>query len=109
MKYADDTVLYVSGKTATDRNEKLNSDLSKLDKWFSESKLIINLSKGKAEALLFGTSKRVAKESAYYRLHVNDRDIEDNRELHIPRSSNRQHFRYEHIILTSATKMRCLD
>ena len=34
IKYADDTVLYVSGKTATDITEELNRDLSRLDKWF---------------------------------------------------------------------------
>ena len=45
--YADDTVLYVPGKSANDIMEKLNSDLSKLDKWFAENELIMNLSKAK--------------------------------------------------------------
>ena len=58
MIYADDTVLCVSGKSANDINEKLNSDLSKLDKWFAENEQIMNLSKGKTKALLFGTSKK---------------------------------------------------
>ena len=53
MKYADDTVLYVSGKTATDMIEKLNSNLSGLDVCFHENELTLNLNKGETEALLF--------------------------------------------------------
>ena len=35
----------------------------------------MNLSKGKTEALLFGTSKKVAKESAGFEVNVNGREI----------------------------------
>ena len=35
----------------------------------------MNLSKGKTEALLFGTSKKVAKESARFEVNVNEREI----------------------------------
>ena len=76
MMYADDTVLYVPGKSVNDIMEKLNSDFSKLDKWFAENELIMNLSKGKTEALLFGKSKTVAKESANFRVNVNDMEIQ---------------------------------
>ena len=62
-------------KDSNDINEKINSDLSRLDKWFAENELIMNLSKGKTEALLFGTSKKVAKESADFEVNMNDREI----------------------------------
>ena len=75
MKYADDTVLCIFGKDSNNINETLNSDLSRLDKWFAENELIMNLSKGKTEALLFSTSKKVAKESADFEVNVNDREI----------------------------------
>ena len=72
-------MLYVSGKDSNDINEKLNCDLSRLDKWFAENELIMNLSKGKTEGLLFGTFKQVAKESAGFEVNVNDREIRKSR------------------------------
>ena len=75
MKYADETVQYVSGKDANDCNEKLNSDFSRLAKWFTENELTMNRSKGETEALFFGASKKVAKESAYFRVCINNREI----------------------------------
>eukprot|EP00794_Sanderia_malayensis_P006706 gene6706-7468_t len=75
IKYADDTVLYVSGKTATDITEELNRDLSRLDKWFHENELIMNLNKGKTEAFLFGTAKEVTNGSSDFRPSVNDKEI----------------------------------
>ena len=88
IKYADDTVLFVSGKTATDITEELNRDLSRLDKWFHENELIMNLNKGKTEALLFGTAKKVANGSSDFRPSVNDKEITKNRKLQVPRNLN---------------------
>ena len=68
-------MLFVSGKTATDITEELNRDLSRLDKWFHENELIMNLNKGKTEALLFGTAKKVANGSSDFRPRVNDKEI----------------------------------
>ena len=61
IKYADDTVLYVPGKDPKVISYKLAEDLNKLAKWFTDNELIINLKKGKREALLFGTPQRVYK------------------------------------------------
>ena len=71
IKYADDAVLYVSGTTTTNSNKKLNSDLSRLDKWFHGNEIIMNLSRGKPEALLFGTAKKIALGSSDVRPSVN--------------------------------------
>ena len=75
IKYADDTVLYASGKTARDITEQLNSDLSRLEAWFHENELIINLNKGKTETLLFGTTKKVANGSSEFNVRINNEEI----------------------------------
>ena len=61
MKYADDVVLYVEGKTMESINSKLTSDMTNVASWLDENDLIINLKEGKTEALLFGTAKRISK------------------------------------------------
>ena len=60
IKYADDTVLYVPGKSIEIIENELSSDLSILAEWFRENELILNLKKGKTEAMIFGTAKRLA-------------------------------------------------
>ena len=106
MKYADDTVLYVSGKTATDITEKLNSNLCRLDVCFHESELVLNLNKGETEAVLFGTTKRVANESSDCRVNVND----------VTKTTSYKYLRVSigstlkmNTFLTSATKERHLE
>ena len=37
IKYADDTVLYVSAKSATEISNKLTDDLTTLSKWFDDN------------------------------------------------------------------------
>ena len=53
VKYADDTVLYVHAKTGKETAKLLTEDLSSISDWLKENELIINLKKGKTEALLF--------------------------------------------------------
>ena len=60
IKYADDTVLYVPGKTIEIIETHLNEDLMNLSYWFEENELILNLKKGKTEAMVFGTAKRLS-------------------------------------------------
>ena len=50
--YADDSVLYVAGKTCDDIEEKLNSDLEKIANWFVQNNLVVNLKKTKTECVL---------------------------------------------------------
>ena len=58
--YADDTVVYVAGKTIENIENQLEKDLEKIASYFDDSQMIMNLSKGKTESLIFGTGKRLA-------------------------------------------------
>ena len=60
IKYADDTVLYIGGKTIDIIETHLSHDLNLLSEWFEENELILNLKKGKTEAMVFGTAKRLS-------------------------------------------------
>jgi predicted nucleotidyltransferase len=42
----------------------LNEEVNKIAKWMSENHLTLNLKKGKTEFLLFGSAKRLGKESS---------------------------------------------
>ena len=61
IKYADDTVLFVSDIEFTVIESKLSSDMSSIDKWCQDNDLILNLNKGKTEAMMFGTTKSLSK------------------------------------------------
>ena len=61
--YADDTVIYVPGKDVFIIESRLSADMSRISNWLTENELILNLKKGKTEAMLFGTSKRLATQS----------------------------------------------
>ena len=47
IMYADDTVVYVSGKVKVDIERLLDEDLMKISKYFDQNELLINLKKGK--------------------------------------------------------------
>ena len=55
LLYADDTVLYFSGKDPVIIESALNLNLEKMAIWFNENNLVLNLKKGKTEGMLFGT------------------------------------------------------
>ena len=59
LQFADDTVIYYSGKSITNIEEMLNYDLLSISKYLKCIELIINLDKNKTEAMLFGTAKRL--------------------------------------------------
>ena len=61
IKYADDTVIYVSGNDSESIQKKLNADPVKVHNWLTENDLSITLKKGKTEIMIFGTSIRVKK------------------------------------------------
>ena len=58
--YADDSVLYVGGKTCDVIEEKLNSDLEQIANWFVQNNLVLNLKKTKTECVLYGTHQRTS-------------------------------------------------
>ncbi len=74
--YAEDTVLFVASKNATDISQKINCYFNRLDDvWFQEIKLIMNLNKGKTEAPLFGKTNKVVNGSSYIKVSVSDKEI----------------------------------
>ena len=75
IKYADDTVLYDSAKSAREISNKLTDDLTTLSKWFNDNELIMNLKKEKTKALLFGTPQKVSKQFQDFDVYVNTTKI----------------------------------
>ena len=75
IKFADDTVLYFSSDNFQIIENTLNLEIQNLYKYLAENELIINLKPGKTEAMLFGSSKRLAKNPKQLRLTYNGTDI----------------------------------
>ena len=57
LMFAGDTVVFYAGKSAEEIESVLNSELENIFRYFIKNDLIVNLRKGKTEALLFGTSR----------------------------------------------------
>ena len=60
--YADDTVIYVSGKDTFIIETCLSADMKSISEWCEKNELILNLNKGKTEAMLFGTARNLSKQ-----------------------------------------------
>jgi hypothetical protein len=58
--YADDTVIYVPGMDVFIIESRLSADMERIMQWCTDNELILNLKKGKTEAMLFGTCKKLA-------------------------------------------------
>ena len=63
ITYADDTVIYVSGKNKDEVQSKLQADYQAVSEWFQSVDLITNMKKGKTECMLFGTVQKVKNKS----------------------------------------------
>jgi hypothetical protein len=59
VMYADDTVVYINGKEKEEIEKLLEEDLEGIAKYFDDNELIINMKKGKTEAMILGTAKRL--------------------------------------------------
>ena len=59
VKYADDTVLFVSHKSIEVIERLLNEDFNNFCSWLGDNELVINTKIGKTEYMVFGTSKRL--------------------------------------------------
>ena len=75
VQFADDTVLYGSGKSIDALEQKLNEDLCSVQNYFAENELIMNVSKGKTESIVFGTHKRLNMTSRTLNLSYNGHKI----------------------------------
>ena len=74
--YADDTVVYVAGKTIEIIENELEKDLEKIASYFDNSQMIINLNKGKTESLIFGIAKKLASTKKQIDIKYHGRSIE---------------------------------
>ena len=74
--YADDTVVYVAGKTIKIIENELEKDLEKIASYFDNSQMIINLNKGKTESLIFGIAKKLASTKKQIDIKYHGRSIE---------------------------------
>ena len=61
IKYADDTVIYVSGNDSELIQKKLDADILEVHNLQTDNDLSINLKKGKTKTMIFGTSIHVKK------------------------------------------------
>ena len=62
IEYADGTVIYAASKDIEVTKLKLFEDVDAVGSWLDQNALIINLTKGKTEYLLFGSSQRLARQ-----------------------------------------------
>ena len=59
LMFAGDTVVFYAGKSAEEIESVLNSELENIFRYFIKNDWIVNLRKGKTEALLFDTRRRL--------------------------------------------------
>ena len=63
ITYADDTIIYVSGRNKDEVQSKLQTDFQTVSERFQPVDLIINMKKRKTECMLFGTVQKVKNKS----------------------------------------------
>jgi len=61
ITYANDTIIFTSSSNFDVIERSLNDDINNLATWFCKNELIINLKKGKSEAMIFGTAQRLSR------------------------------------------------
>ena len=64
IMFADDTVVYASGKSSEEINTILNNEIGNIRRYFVENELIVNLKRGKTEAMLFSTPRKLKNENS---------------------------------------------
>ena len=77
IMYADDTVVYVENAKKEKVEEFLNADLQQVASYFDENELFINLRKGKTEAMIFGTGKRLSKTNKHLDVSFRQQQIKN--------------------------------
>ena len=61
--YAGGTVIYYAHSDINVIEKVLNEEMSYLTRYLYQNELILNLKKGKTEAMVFGTAKRLSMAS----------------------------------------------
>ena len=75
IKYADDTVVYFADKNVDVIEKVLNLEMEYIGKACKENELLLNLKKGKTEAMLFRTSKRLKLQGRELKITYNGTPI----------------------------------
>ena len=75
VMYADDSVIYCSGKSVSSIEEDLNSDLESIKAYFDANELVINMNVGKTEVMLYGTAKRISSQPRPLNLLYNQQKV----------------------------------
>ena len=75
IKYADDTVIYYANKDIDVIEKVLNLEMEIVGTYCRENELVLNLKKGKTEAMLFGTAKRVKQHGKELKISYNGTSI----------------------------------
>ena len=75
LNFADDTAIYVHGKSKDRVENQLNEDLIFMSSYFQINQLVINLKKGKTETMIFGTAKILSKFNKKLTLYYNGDEI----------------------------------
>lgn len=77
LNFADNTVIYVEGKNKHLIEDQLHEDLQCIASYLLNNELVINLKKGKTEAMIFGTAKRLTKCGKDLSLQYNGEEIQN--------------------------------
>ena len=75
ITYADDTVVCYSNVDVNTIEDVLNLEMENIGEYCRGNELLLNLKKGKTEAMLFGTSKRMSKNGRDLRLQYPNTEI----------------------------------
>ena len=75
ITYADDTVVCYSNVDVNTIEDVLNLEMENIGEYCRGNELLLNLKKGKTEAMLFGTSKRMSKNGRDLRLQCPNTEI----------------------------------
>ena len=73
--YADDTVIYYAHSNINFIQNVLNEEMNYLSRYFNQNELILNLKKGKTEAMVFRTAKRLSSTSKFLSIKYNGNAI----------------------------------
>ena len=70
--YADDTTLYIIGKTVDEVQPLLSADLLCFSNWFQDNKLIVNVKKSKCMVICSGKHRiKMNNPTLHLRLNIN--------------------------------------
>ena len=75
INFADDTVVFLPGKTHLEIEQGLNFDLVNISNYFYENELVINLKPGKTESMLFATGRKLSQNKKPLKLEYKSQTV----------------------------------